>query len=170
MKAGRRDAPFAPRDLPEAIQKQYIYNTNYPASPILIFNQVHTTDEISAGPKWDCLPQTAIKHPPTTRALQTTKIKWGVWFSLTKVSLCQTLRSKSYSPLRGNDPRPLDYSSEKLTTTPLWHNQWVYSKTLYYTKSNSCNDTLLSFHFLGVIWHNFALEFHTRSPEFLDDL
>ena len=164
MKAGWRYAPFGLRDLPVAIY------ANHPASHIFEFNQVHTTDKISAGPKWDFLPQAAIKHPPTTRALQITKIKWGVCFSLTKDSLYQTLRSKSYLPLRGNDPRPLDLNSEILTTTPLWHNQWGYSETLYYTKSNSCSDTLLSFRFLGVIWHNFALEFHTHSPEFLDDL
>ena len=91
-----------------------------------------------------------------------TKIKWGVCFSLTKDSLYQTLRSKSYLPLRGNDPRLLDLNSDILSTTP-----WEYSKTVYYTKSNSCSDTLLSFHFLGVIRHNFALEFYTHSPEFL---
>ena len=164
MKAGWGDAPFALRDLAEAI------HTNHPASPILEFGQVHTTDENPADPKLDFLPQAAIKHPPTTRALQTTKIKWGVWFSLTKDSPYQTLRRKSYLPLRGNDSEPLDYSSDILTTTPLWHNQFMNSKTLHYTKSNSCSDTLLSFHFLGVIRHNFALEFHTHSPEFLDDL
>ena len=164
MKAGWRDAPFALRDLPEAIY------ANHPASPIFEFNQVHTTDEISAGPKWDFLPQAAIKHPPTIRALQITKIKWGVCFSLTKDSLYQTLRSKSYLPLRGNNPRPLDVNFEILTTTPLWYTQWENFKTLYYTKSNSCSDTLLSFYLPGVIWHNFALEFHTHSPEFLDEL
>ena len=95
------------------------------------------------------------------------KIKWGVCFSLTKDSLYQTLRSKSYLPLRGNNPRPLDVNFEILTTTPLWYTQWENFKTLYYTKSNSCSDTLLSFHFLGVIRHNFALEFYTHSPEFL---
>ena len=97
-----------------------------------------------------------------------TKIKWGVCFSLTKDSLYQTLRSKSYLPLRGNNPRPLDLNFEILTTTPLWYTQWENFKTLYYTKSNSCSDTLLSFHFLGVIRHNFALEFYTHSPEFLE--
>ena len=111
-----------------------------------------------------------MKHLLTTRTLQTTKIKWDVCFSLTKDSLYQTLRSKSYLPLRGNNPRPLDVNFEILTTTPLWYTQWENFKTLYYTKSNSCSDTLLSFHFLGVIWHNFALESHTHSPEFLDDL
>ena len=45
MKSGGRDAPFAPRDLAEAI------HTNHSVSPILEFNQVHTTDEFSAGPK-----------------------------------------------------------------------------------------------------------------------
>ena len=88
-------------------------------------------------------------------------------FFFTKRSLYQTLRSKSYLPLRGNDPRLLDSNSDILATTPLWHNQWEYSKTVYQTKSNSCSDILLSFHFLGVIRHNFALEFYTHSPEFL---
>ena len=95
------------------------------------------------------------------------KIKWGVCFSLTKDSLYQTLRSKSYLLLRSNDRRTLDLNSNILATTPLRRSQWKYSKTLYYTKSNSCSDTLLSFHFLGVIRHNFALEFYTHSPEFL---
>ena len=49
-------------------------HTNHPASTILEFNQAHTIDEISAGLKQDFLPQAAIKHPPTTRTLQTTKI------------------------------------------------------------------------------------------------
>ena len=50
MKVGWRDAPFALRDLPEAI------HTNHHASYIVEFNQVPTTDEISAGPKEDFLP------------------------------------------------------------------------------------------------------------------
>ena len=162
MKASWWDPLIALQDLAGAA-----IHTIYPACLTIEFNQVHTTDEISAGPKWEFSPQTAIKHPPTTRALQTTKIKWGVCFSLTKDSLYQTLRSKSYLPLRGNNPRPLDVNFEILTTTPLWYTQWENFKTLYYTKSNSCSDTLLSFHFLGVIRHNFALEFYTHSPEFL---
>ena len=40
-----KDAAIALRDLAKEI------HTNHPASPILEFNQVHTTDEISAGPK-----------------------------------------------------------------------------------------------------------------------
>ena len=51
MKPGWRYATFALRDLPEAM------HTNYPASPIPEFNQVHTTDEISVGPKKDFLPE-----------------------------------------------------------------------------------------------------------------
>ena len=57
----------------------------------------------------------------------------------------------------------------------LWH---VYHYTIViqsmhtpynriYTKSNSCSDTLLSFHFFGLIRQNFSLEFHTHYPEFL---
>ena len=44
-KAGWQDAPLELRDLPEAM------HTYYPAAPILEFNQVQKTDEISAGPK-----------------------------------------------------------------------------------------------------------------------
>ena len=44
MKAGWWDAPLALQDLAEAIQTAN-------QSPILELNQVHTPDEISAGPK-----------------------------------------------------------------------------------------------------------------------
>ena len=45
MKSGWWNPLIALQDLAEAI------HSNHPSSPILEFNKVHTTDEISAGPK-----------------------------------------------------------------------------------------------------------------------
>ena len=109
-------------------QKQYIQITLHPPS----LNLTRYTQQMRFQP---ALNKTFSPKPPSNtrrqRALQTTKIKWGVCFSLTKDSLYQTLRSKSYLLLRVNDPRPLDLYSGILTTTSLWHSKREYSKTLY---------------------------------------
>ena len=90
----------------------------------------------SVSPKQDFLPHSSTTRPPTIKALQTAKINKirpstsPHWF-LTEGSHYQTRKANSYSPLPGNDLRPLDWNSDLLITTPLICDLRNYSKTLY---------------------------------------
>ena len=121
IKAGWLDAPLTLWNLAETICLNKARNTK---------------DMFSVGPKQDFLPHSSTTHPPTIKALQTAKINKirpsasPHWF-LTEGSHYQTRKANSYSPLPGNDLRPLDWNSDLLITTPLICVLRNYSKTLY---------------------------------------
>ena len=92
--------------------------------------------EKAAGSKQDFLLYTTTTHPPTIKALQTTKItKLGVLslppLALNRIPQCQNWKDNKYFDFPGNNPGSSERNSEVLTIRSLLYVQNDYRKAIY---------------------------------------